>query len=120
MKTILVVDDETVLTEILCEVLQDAGYRVMTAADGRAGLDSLPKVRPDLVLCDVMMPIMDGRELCRLLRADPQYRNIPLIMMTAAPGSIKAQECDYSALIGKPFDLDHVLTTIEHLLGVPV
>ncbi|MDQ2807936.1 MAG: response regulator [Chloroflexota bacterium] len=120
MKTILVVDDEMVLTDILRDVLQDAGYRVVTAADGRAGLDSLPKVRPDLVLCDVMMPIVDGRELCRLMHADPQYRNIPLVMMTAAPGSINPQECDYAALIGKPFDLDHVLTLIESLVGAPV
>jgi len=118
MKTILVVDDETVLTEILRDVLQDAGYRVVTAADGREGWDSLPKVRPDLVLCDVMMPNMDGREVCRLMRADPQYRTIPVVMMTAAPNSINSRDCDYAALIGKPFDLDHVLTTIEHLLGV--
>ena len=119
MKTILVVDDEMMLTEILRDVLQDAGYRVVTAGDGREGLDSLPKVRPDLVLCDVMMPIVDGRELCRVMRADPQYRSIPVVMMTAAPGSINPHECDYSALIGKPFDLDHVLTTIERLLAVP-
>ncbi len=118
MKTILVVDDEMVLTEILRDVLQDAGYRVATAGDGRAGLDSLPTVRPDLVLCDVMMPILDGREVCRLLRSDPQYHTIPLVMMTAAPGSITRQDCDYTALVGKPFDLDKLLLMIEQLIGV--
>jgi len=119
MKTILVVDDEVVLSEILSDVLKDAGYGVLTASDGREGLDTLARLRPDLVLCDVMMPIMDGREVCRIMNNTPAYATIPLVMMTAAPNAINADDCRYDALIAKPFDLDNVLTVIETLIGGP-
>jgi len=85
MKTILIVEDELILTEVLSAVLEDAGYHVVTVADGRAGLAALPTVQPDLVLCDVMMPIMDGREMCRRMQAAPAFRDIPVVLMTAAP-----------------------------------
>jgi CheY-like chemotaxis protein len=119
MKTILVVDDELVLSEILSDVLKDAGYAVLTAGDGREGLETLARLRPDLVLCDVMMPIVDGREVCRIMNNTPEYAGIPLVMMTAAPSSINSGECRFDALIAKPFDLDNVLTVIETLIGTP-
>jgi two-component system phosphate regulon response regulator PhoB len=115
MKTILVVEDELVLTEVLSAVLEDAGYRVVAVGDGRAGLAALPAAQPDLVLCDVMMPLMDGRELCRRMQADPAFRHIPVVLMTAAPGAVSLVGCEYAALVRKPFDLDRLLELITSL-----
>jgi len=117
MKTILVVDDEVVLVEILSAVLEDAGYRVRGASNGREGLKALAEEHPDLVLCDVMMPVLDGREVCRAMSADPQYRRIPLVMMSAAPQAMAAAECRYAALVAKPFDLDTLLSLVGQLIG---
>jgi len=118
MKTILVVEDELVLTEVLSVVLEDAGYRVVTVGDGRAGLAALADVQPDLVLCDVMMPFMDGRELCRCMQADLALRHIPIVLMTAAPSVVSLADCKYAALVRKPFDLDRLLDVIKALVGL--
>ncbi len=118
MKTILIVEDELILTEVLSAVLEDVGYRVVTVADGGAGLAALPTTQPDLVLCDVMMPVMDGREMCRRMQADPAYRDVPVVLMTAAPTLVSPADCNYAALIRKPFDLDRLLDVINALTGV--
>ncbi|HET7079056.1 MAG TPA: response regulator [Chloroflexia bacterium] len=118
MKTILIVEDELILTEVLSAVLEDVGYRVVTVADGRAGLAALPTAQPDLVLCDVMMPLMDGREMCRRMQADPAYRDVPVVLMTAAPSMVSVTDCKYAALIRKPFDLDRLLDVINALAGL--
>ena len=64
-------------------VIQDEGYQVSTASNGREGLTHLEKLKPDLVLSDVMLPILDGRALCRAMQADPTYQAIPIM---AHPG----------------------------------
>ncbi len=112
MSTILVVDDETSIIEVLQDVLADEGYDVMTANNGQEGWASIEEKRPDLVLCDVMMPILDGRELCRRMTADPRYRSIPLIFMTAVHKSFNQSECRHVATISKPFDIDEMLAMI--------
>jgi two-component system, OmpR family, alkaline phosphatase synthesis response regulator PhoP len=118
VKTILLVEDELILIEILSAVLEDAGYRVVTVGDGRAGLAALPTAQPDLVLCDVMMPLMDGREMCRRMQADPAFQHVPVVLMTAAPGTVSLADCKYAALVRKPFDLDRLLDVINALAGV--
>jgi CheY-like chemotaxis protein len=118
MKTILVVEDELVLTEVLSAVLEDAGYRIVAVGDGRAGLAALADVQPDLVLCDVMMPLMDGREMCRRMQADVALRHIPIVLMTAAPNVVSLADCKYAALVRKPFDLDRLLDVISTLVGL--
>ena len=119
-KTVLVVDDEFAITEILSGVLEDVGYRVATAGNGREGLERLPEVRPDIVICDVMMPVLDGRELCRALQANPATRGIPVVLMSAvSEGSVRAT-CTYAAFISKPFDLDTVLDVIARLIGTAI
>jgi two-component system, OmpR family, alkaline phosphatase synthesis response regulator PhoP len=118
MKTILVVEDELVLSEVLSAVLEDAGYRIVAVGDGRAGLAAMAEVQPDLVLCDVMMPLMDGRELCRRMQADLALRHIPIVLMTAAPSVVNPADCKYAALVRKPFDLDGLLDLINGLVGI--
>ncbi|GCE28609.1 hypothetical protein KDA_40930 [Dictyobacter alpinus] len=112
MSMILIVDDEVSIIEVLHDVLSEEGYQVMTASNGQEGLKCLEKSQPDLVLCDVMMPILDGRELCRRMSANPRYSSIPLIFMTAVHRSINPNDCHYVAVLAKPFDIDEVLEMV--------
>jgi CheY-like chemotaxis protein len=118
MKTILVVDDEEAILEMVCIFLEGEGYKTVQASNGRQGLDCLSTVRPDVVICDVMMPVLDGRELCKRMQTNNDYRSIPIILMSAAVKSLKQSECHYAALLDKPFDLDKLLDTVEQVLRV--
>ncbi len=81
--TILCIDDDPLLLQLCRELLEADGYRVRTAPDGQAGLEVAQQARPDLILLDVVMPGMDGLEVCRSLRADPRLGGIPVILLTA-------------------------------------
>jgi two-component system alkaline phosphatase synthesis response regulator PhoP len=117
VKTILIVEDERVIAEILSAVLEDEGYRVVIANNGRQGLDRLAEGRPDLVLCDVMMPGLDGRDLARAMSADLKYRSIPLIMMSAAHMPTYKRDFPYTAFLSKPFDMDQLVDTVAKALN---
>ncbi|GLV56110.1 hypothetical protein KDH_29540 [Dictyobacter sp. S3.2.2.5] len=117
MNTILVVDDEISIIEVLQDVLTDEGYEVMTASNGQEGLICLEEMRPDLVLCDVMMPVLDGRELCRRMAANPRYHTIPLIFMTAVHKAFSQIDCNYVAVIAKPFDIDELLDVVAKFIS---
>jgi CheY-like chemotaxis protein len=119
MKTILVVEDEVTIAEIVRWTLEDAGYQVITAPNGRVALDCLAQTRPDLVLCDIMMPILDGRQVCRAIQENPAYRSIPVIVMTAAIDAISRNECAWVARLNKPFNLDRMVETIQGIIGPP-
>ena len=113
--TILVVDDEAAIVELLQAVLEDEGYEVVTAGDGREALVSLAANQVALVLSDVMMPRLDGRELARTMHADPAHRAIPLVLLSAASPAI-VQDTPHAAFVPKPFDLDALLATVAQLL----
>jgi CheY-like chemotaxis protein len=123
MKTILVVDDEFALVESLSDVLQDAGYRVVSAANGMDGLARLAKEKPDLVLVDLMMPIADGREMVRGMRATTEYQAAPVVLMSAAPKSVALSNgeddgrLEVAGFISKPFQVEKLLDTIVRLIG---
>ncbi|MFT3917061.1 MAG: response regulator [Anaeromyxobacteraceae bacterium] len=113
MSTVLVVDDEPTIAETLCMVLEMDGYRCVTASDGLQALERLPDVSPSLVLLDVMMPVMDGREFLRRLRADARWRDLPVIVMTAAPRLAGNDALPpHQGFFQKPFDLDRLLAEI--------
>jgi CheY-like chemotaxis protein len=117
MKTILVVDDEYAVVEALSALLEDEGYAVATAANGEEALHALDDgLAPDLVLLDVMMPRMDGREVLRALRADPARRALPVIVMSAASQPLPPEQLGDAVFLPKPFDLKRLLGTIEALL----
>lgn len=117
MKTILIIEDEFGIALLLATVLEDEGYRVFTAANGRQGLDRLAESRPDLVISDMMMPTMDGAAMARTMRTDPAYRDIPLIMMSALPESAVRERFDgYDAFLTKPFLEPLLLKTVKALL----
>lgn len=103
MPTILVVDDEEHIQELLRFNLEKEGYKVQTARDGTEALAQLDKDKPDLVVLDVMLPGMDGLEVCRQLRQTPKYRDLPVIMLTA-----KGEEID--KVLGLELGADDYMT----------
>ena len=118
MKTVLVVDDEPVLRVLVREILQDEGYAVIDAVDGRSMLELLNGVQPDLVLMDVMMPGIDGREAYRMLRSRTDSPDLPVVMMSAAVQPSKLDP-SISAFLRKPFDLNELLELVAQLIGPP-
>lgn len=103
MKTVLVVDDEEAVVEFVGSLLEDAGYRVLRAFDGRAALEVARAEHPDVVITDIMMPVMNGLELCQELQADPKTQDIRIILMTA--GRLSDSQCPGAQFLAKPFDL---------------
>ena len=114
--SVLVVEDDKNIAELLQMYLEKEGYAVTVAHDGGAGLSKYRAIKPDLVLLDVMMPVMDGWSVCKAIRAEEQT---PIIMLTAKGetddkvSGLKAGADDY---ITKPFEMREVLARIEAVL----
>ncbi len=116
MDRILVVEDNTEVRENICEILELAGYEVWSAKNGKEGVVAAQSVNPDLILCDVMMPELDGFGVLKILNKDPNLNTIPLIFLTA-----KAEKQDLRKGMGlgaddyitKPFDDTELLESIE-------
>ena len=111
---ILVVDDHASVRAALQVVLEDAGYTVTTAADGREALDRILADRPDLVLTDLHMPVMDGRALLAELRARTLAVPVVLMSLDTEVRSV-AGIAHAAAALTKPFELDQLLQTVAHL-----
>lgn len=118
MALILVVDDEFSVAEVLESILTDAGHEVVTAINGRQGLDRLKERLPDLVLLDFMMPIMDGPAMLEAMRQEPQYSALPAVVMSSLPERTIAAAAPgmYTAFLRKPFKLGAVLDVIKDVL----
>ena len=117
---ILVIDDESSLLEMLSIRLEANNYRVVTASDGQEGLDKAHSELPDLIILDLMLPKLDGYQVCRALKLDEKYKQIPIIIFTARAqeSDIKAgMEAGADAYITKPFEPDVLLTKVSQLLG---
>jgi CheY-like chemotaxis protein len=120
MKTILVVDDEFAMVEALSALLEDEGYHVVTAADGEEALSFLREgARPDLVLLDVMMPRLDGRDVLRRMQEDPALNGIPVILMSAAAHPLELARLGSAVFLHKPFDIYVLFRTVAALLQSP-
>jgi CheY-like chemotaxis protein len=116
---ILVVDDEFSVAEVLASVLTDAGHEVITAINGRQGLERLDERPPDLVLLDFVMPIMDGPTMLRIMRQNPSHSAIPAIIMSSLPEStiVQSSKGFYAAFLRKPFKLRAVLDVVNNLVN---
>lgn len=117
---VLVCDDERHIVRLIQVNLERQGYQVVTAFDGKEGLEKVRAEKPDLCVLDVMMPYMDGFEVLKSLRRDPETENLPVIMLTA-----KAQDKDvfegyhYGAdmYLTKPFNPMELVTFVKRILG---
>jgi two-component system chemotaxis sensor kinase CheA len=117
---ILLVEDSDIVRESLRRLLVDAGYQVTTAVDGQAGLELARAQRFDLVSTDVMMPRLDGYELTRALRALPEYRDVPIVMVTSRGERIdrvRGFDAGVDEYITKPHDRQLLLRAVKKLLG---
>jgi CheY-like chemotaxis protein len=108
----LIVDDEFGLAEMLREMLGEEGYEVCLAINGRLALDILGERSIDLVITDIMMPVMDGPELAAAIRHSEIYRDIPIVVMTSLPSAPSQQSGLFDAVLRKPFTPDLLLSTI--------
>lgn len=110
---VLVIDDEPDIRELLHVALSDEGYDVVVAANGAAALRALERARPDLILLDMRMPVMDGWEFAKRYRAHPDP-HAPIVVMTAAyDAMLRCLEIDGDGCLAKPFGLDEMLAVVE-------
>jgi CheY-like chemotaxis protein len=118
MTSILVADDELTIRELLHAVLSDEGYDVLLASNGRQALDLIASESPDLVLLDIMMPVLDGREAIeRLVRLGLDA--IPPVIVMSAGANYVPDGSVVTEFLAKPFDIDTVLATIHAVVGTP-
>ncbi len=119
---ILVVDDEPFIVQMVTSRLKAAGYEPISAGDGEEGLVKARSENPDLIILDVMMPKMDGFQVCATLKQDQRYQKIPIIIFTAKAGDEARQtgleECEANAYMTKPFEAQVLLAKISELLAV--
>lgn len=116
---ILVVDDEEHITELLRFNLEANGYTVIEAADGQTGIDLAKSEKPDLILLDLMLPVIDGVEVCRRLRLDEETEHLPIIMLTAKSDEIDkiiGLEMGADDYMTKPFSVRELLARIKAVL----
>jgi two-component system alkaline phosphatase synthesis response regulator PhoP len=122
--TILVVDDDPDMVNVIRMSLENASYKVMDAGDGKEGIEKAKKEKPDLIVMDLMMPQMNGFEACKRLKADPEVKNIPILVLTAIGQQfsdtkyakdmgLKLESEDF---ITKPVDTDVLLERVAQLL----
>lgn len=117
MATVLVVDDEHGVVELFDAILADEGHRVLTAVNGKHGLEVLAQEHVDLMFLDFMMPVMSGAVMLNLMMADPIWHDIPVVIMTAMSETIIAKRCSgYADILCKPFRITQVLHLAEQLL----
>jgi two-component system cell cycle response regulator DivK len=115
-KRILVVEDQEDNRRILRDLLTSAGYEIIQAEDGEAALAAVARVRPDLILMDIQLPLLDGYEVTRRIKADPTLRAIPIIAVTSYAlsgdeGKARAAGCD--AYVTKPYSPRALLAKIR-------
>ena len=119
MSTVLVVDDEFDILEAVTGILELEGYRVLSASNGAQALSTMQQALPDLVLADLMMPVMDGLELLKAMGADAQLSRVPVVLMRALQPKVSQKEYGWRAFLQKPFDLEALLARVREHGGEP-
>ncbi len=120
---ILIVEDSTTQALLLKRILETQGYNVTVAENGQLGLDALRKSRPDIVISDVMMPVMDGYTMCRTIKSDGDLQSIPIILLTTLSDPediVRGLEASADAYVIKPYNREHLLAKVESVLSPPV
>ena len=122
MQTVLVIEDEAPLRANLARILSAESYRVVTAADGDEGLSRAREARPDLVICDILMPRMDGFGVLAALRSGPETAAIPFIVLTASADKedlARGLRSGANEYVTKPFKIADLLAAVRRLLPPP-
>jgi len=116
-QTILIVDDEFGILEVLEFILSDAGYKVISALNGQEALARLEESVPALAILDFMMPILDGADVVKAMRADDRFREIPVILTSVLPEQTIKKRCKgYDGFLRKPFKTERLLEEISRLI----
>ena len=119
-RKILIIDDEPELVKAVTVRLKASGYETVAAYDGLAGIDKVKEAKPDLILLDIIMPKMDGYQVCKKLMADPETERIPIIIFTASQQrdlEAKCKELGITTFIMKPFETNNLLAMIDRILS---
>lgn len=114
-KKVLVVDDDNDILDVIRIILEDEGYEVSTLDSGREVMDEVANNMPDLILLDVMLCGMDGRDICKSLKSHALYKLIPIIMISASHNlqGFLDEEGTADGFISKPFDIDNLIRVVE-------
>jgi len=118
-KRILIVDDQKDIVELIRFKLENEGFECLVAFDGEEGLQKAKKEDPDLILMDIMMPKINGYQVCRLLKSDENYKNIPIIMLSAKDqesDKFWGKESGADDYITKPFEFEELFQKIQGYL----
>lgn len=118
-KKILIADDEPDLLEILSIRMQKSGYEIHGAANGQEALDLARSMKPDLIVLDVYLPLMNGDEVAKILKSDEKFRHIPIVLISATTKTL-AKRINYSGAddwFTKPFEPEEFMTRIKDLLA---
>jgi two-component system, cell cycle response regulator DivK len=116
---ILVVEDQPDNRQIMRDLLTSAGYELIEAEDGEAGVRLAREHRPDLILMDIQLPVLDGYEATRRIKGDPELRSIPIVVVTSyalSGDDEKARAAGCDAYVAKPFSPRHLLATVRQFL----
>lgn len=112
---ILVIEDDSGIRDSIAECLEDEGYRVAYARDGAEGLRRVLEQQPDLIVCDLQMPVMSGHQFLDRLRATPRFERIPVVLMTGTTPAPGRPFPVVDAVLPKPFELEELLDTVRRL-----
>lgn len=124
MYKILIVDDDSIIRNLLTQILevfQESGIQLLTAEHGEAALEIIKKEKPEIVFLDVMMPKMNGFEVCNIVKSNKEMQDTVIIMLTAKGQEIdkqKAKEKGADYYITKPFNIDEIVQKVTDLLGI--
>ena len=114
MTKVLVVDDDPDLVAICTLVLESEGYAVDAASNGSEAVDKIEADDIDVVLLDVMMPVLDGLSVCKMVKRDPRTKDLPIVLISASSVLRERGRDCADAVIEKPFDIDDLVQTISH------
>jgi CheY-like chemotaxis protein len=119
-KTILVADDEADILKLVSVRLSKRGYQVLAATNGQEALDLLAQQTPDLVILDYRMPLVNGDEVCKRLKADERLKNIPVLFLSASPGLVTQktlQAIGVEDVLIKPFEAASLFEMVDRFIG---
>lgn len=122
MPKILLIEDDPRMRKFVRDTLMAHGHEVLLAQDGAFGVSMSTLERPDAIILDIMMPVMDGVEALHLLKSEPSLRDIPVVILTALEDQdieAQARALGAAAFLKKPVDMKQLMTCIEGVLGVP-